>query len=166
MKTTGYPELDAIYQMLDELQKRDDFDSRDWHVAARDIYFALNDIVDRFELMESRLDPQWDWLGENQRHPQWGERMKQWLLTSAKHTAYKRLLDEAHQTLVGSPETFPSLAINAGSSSPTPTNAATPSPVSGPSTATTGTPEPVGSLITKVRGMRRSSSSDALSASA
>lgn len=162
---TGYPELDDIYQQLADLQARSDYDSREWHLIARDIYVALNPIVDQVERMEAWVNPAWDWLGENQQHPQWGERMKKWLLTSAKHTAYKRLLASAHATLTASPKSE-GLILSSESSSTAPVStSATPSPGSGRNTGGTGTREPVGSLITRIRTQTRNSSQNgALSA--
>lgn len=163
---TGYPDLDPIAAMLDALTARDDRDSPAWNDAARSIWIALNPIVDARDRMEPWLHSAWTWLGDHPDDEQYGERLKKWLLTSAKHTAYSNFLASAHDTLTASTRSEASASSDGGNSIEAPSTLPMTLPVNGPNTATTGTPEPDGSLITRVRGIRRSSLSDAQSATA
>lgn len=163
---TGYPDLDPIAVMLDRLMARPDRDSPEWMQEARPIWIALTPIVEKRDQMETWLPAAWDALKADQANPLWGERMKKWLLISAKHTAYSTFLASAHDTLTVSPRSAVSASSAAGSSTTTLSSPATTRPANGRNTATTGTPEPAGSLITRVSGIRRSSSNDAQSATA
>lgn len=163
---TGYPDLDPIAAMLDALNARTDPDTPEWYAEARAIQIALIPIVEKRDQMETWLPAAWDALKADQANPLWGERMKKWLLISAKHTAYSSFLELAHATLTGSTRSAGPALNSAGSSMTTLSSPATTRPVSGPNTATTGTPEPAGSLITRMSGIRRSSSNDAPSATA
>lgn len=152
---TRYPDLDPIAAMLEAITTRTDPDSPEWMVDAREIWVALNPIVDKRDAMEAWLPDAWTYLGDHPDDPDYQERLDKWTLVSMKHSAYGTFLESAHATLTASPKSHPCPLTDDGTSTMTPSAPVTTPPVSGPNTVTTGTHEHVGSLTMLVRGIPR-----------